>query len=67
MEFTEVIPAALFSLYVGISNIAFSEHICNAYRRWGVDESLTEPADCRAAGIVAITFSVLLVFLPVFN
>jgi hypothetical protein len=64
MEFTDVIPAALFSLYIGVSNIAFSDRICDAYRRWGVDEWLTEPADCRAAGVVAIMFSVTLFFLP---
>jgi hypothetical protein len=67
MEFIEVIPAALFTLYLGISNIAFSDRICEAYRRWGVDEWLTEPADCRAAGGVAICFSALLLFLPIFN
>jgi hypothetical protein len=67
MEFPEVIPAALLSLYVGVSNIAFSDRISDAYRRWGVDEWLTEPADCRTAGVVAIGFSALLLWLPVLN
>jgi hypothetical protein len=65
MEFTEIIPAALLSLYVGVSNIAFSDRICKAYRRWGVAEWLTEPSDCRAAGTVAIMFSVVLLVSPV--
>jgi len=67
MEFTEVIPAALFSLYVGVSNIAFADRICAAYRRWGVDDWLAEPTDCRGAGVVAIMFSAILLLLPVLN
>ena len=64
MEFSEVIPAVLLSLYVGVSNIAFADRICQAYRRWGVDDWLAEPTDCRGAGVVAITISVVLLLLP---
>jgi hypothetical protein len=67
MEFSALIPGALCSLYVGISNIAYAERICAAYRRWGVEEWLAEPKDCRVAGGVAIAFSVVLVILPIFN
>jgi len=67
MEFSEVIPAALFSLYVGVSNIAYADRICDAYRRWGVDDWLAEPTDCRGAGVVAIMFSVMLFLVPVLN
>ena len=67
MDFTDVIPAALFSLYIGVSNIAFSERISEAYRRWGVDEWLAEPSDCRVAGIVAVTFGVGLFCVPLLN
>jgi hypothetical protein len=67
MEFSEVIPAALFSLYVGVSNIAYADRICDAYRRWGADDWLTEPTDCRGAGALAILFSVMLLLLPVIS
>jgi hypothetical protein len=67
MEFSEVAPAALFSLYVGVSNIAYADSICAAYRRWGVDDWLAEPTDCRGAGAVAIMFSVVLFLVPVLN
>jgi hypothetical protein len=67
MEFTQVIPAALFSLYVGVSNIAFADRICEAYRRWGVDDWLAEPSHCRGAGVVAVMFSVVVLLVPVFN
>jgi hypothetical protein len=67
MEFSEVIPAALFSLYVGAANIACADRICDAYRRWGVQDWLTEPTDCRAAGLVALVFSGMLFFAPVLS
>ena len=67
MEFSEVIPAALLSLYIGVSNIAYADRICESYRRWGVDDWLAEPTDCRWAGVVAIMFSVMLFLVPVFN
>ena len=67
MDFTDVIPAALFSLYIGVSNITFSDRICKAYRRWGAAEWLTEPSDCRAAGGVAIMFSVTLLVSPILS
>ena len=66
MEFTKLIPAALCCLYVGVSNIAFADRICAAYRRWGVEEWLAEPKDCRAAGALAIAFGAVLVALPFF-
>ena len=64
MEISAIIPAALLGLYVGVSNIAFADRICEAYRRWGVEDWLADPADCRVAGVVAITFSAGLFFLP---
>jgi hypothetical protein len=67
MEFSQIIPAALFSLYVGVSNIAFADRICDAYRRWGVHDWLAEPTDCRGAGVLAIVFSVVLLLLPVLS
>jgi len=67
MEFSQVIPAALLSLYIGVSNIAYADRICEAYRRWGADDWLAEPTDCRGAGVVAIVFSVMLVLAPVLN
>jgi hypothetical protein len=67
MEFSQVIPAALLSLYIGVSNIAYADRICEAYRRWGADDWLAEPTDCRGAGVVAIVFSVMLFFVPVLN
>ncbi len=65
MELTEVLPAALFSLYLGVSNIACADRICAAYRRLGVVDWLAEPSDCRGAGILAIAFSAGLLFTPV--
>jgi hypothetical protein len=67
MEFSEVLPAALFSLYLGIANFAFADRICEAYRRWGVEDWLAEPRDCRGAGVLAIMFSVVLFCVPVLN
>jgi hypothetical protein len=67
MEFSQVIPTALLSLYIGVSNIAYADRICQAYRRWGVDDWLAEPTDCRGAGVVAIMFSAVLFLAPVLN
>jgi hypothetical protein len=67
MEFSEVMPAALLSLYLGVSNFAFADRICEAYRRWGVEDWLAEPTDCRGAGVLAIMFSVMLLIVPVLN
>ena len=67
MEFSQAIPAALASLYVGASNIIFAERISQAYRRWGVEDWLADPGDCRGAGFVAIGFSAVLLVLPVLS
>jgi hypothetical protein len=67
MQFSEILPAALFSLYLGVSNIAYADRICEAYRRWGVVDWLAEPTDCRGAGVAAILFSAALLLVPVLN
>jgi hypothetical protein len=64
MEISEVLPAAVFSLYLGVSNIACADRICQAYRRLGVVDWLAEPTDCRGAGVLAIAFSAALLITP---
>ncbi len=64
MELSEVLPAAIFSLYLGVSNIACADRICEAYRKLGIADWLAEPTDCRGAGVLAIAFSAALLISP---
>jgi hypothetical protein len=64
MELSDVLPAAFFSLYLGVANVACADRICKAYRRLGVADWLAEPSDCRGAGVFAIAFSVSLLLVP---